>query len=148
MFIHPCNLTFWPFDSIVLILKSTPIVVMYDGVKILSAKRVNIEDLPTPASPIISNLNKWSCCRFAILNMFFLRIEKGPIEFRSARLQSPIEKYNFVIWLMVMVSFPQALTLTIRDTELGEKAIRGKWNPLAVFMLVWGISILGEARKQ
>ena len=47
-----------PSNSIVRILKSTPIVEMYDSVYVSSAKRNKRHDLPTPESPINKSLNK------------------------------------------------------------------------------------------
>lgn len=51
-----CNLTRLPSSSIVLILKSMPIVVMKEGVKESSLKRSKQQDLPTPESPISRSL--------------------------------------------------------------------------------------------
>lgn len=51
-----CSLTRFPSSSMVLILKSMPMVVMKDGVKESSLKRSRQHDLPTPESPIRSSL--------------------------------------------------------------------------------------------
>lgn len=51
-----CSLTRLPSSSMVLILKSMPIVVMKDGVKESSLKRSRQHDLPTPESPMRSSL--------------------------------------------------------------------------------------------
>ena len=51
-----CNLTRFPSSSMVLILKSMPMVVIKDGVKESSLKRSRQHDLPTPESPIRSSL--------------------------------------------------------------------------------------------
>ena len=53
-----CSLIVFPSRSIVRILKSTPIVLMYDSVYVSSAKRRSRHDLPTPESPISSSLNR------------------------------------------------------------------------------------------
>lgn len=53
---HICSFTRLPSSSIVLILKSMPIVVMKEGVKESSLKRSRQQDLPTPESPISSSL--------------------------------------------------------------------------------------------
>jgi hypothetical protein len=53
---HICSLTRLPSSSIVLILKSMPIVVMKLGVKESSLNRNRQHDLPTPESPIRSSL--------------------------------------------------------------------------------------------
>ena len=53
-----CSLIVLPSSSIVRILKSTPIVEMYDSVYVSSAKRSSRHDLPTPESPISSSLNR------------------------------------------------------------------------------------------
>lgn len=53
---HICNLTRLPSSSIVLILKSMPMVVMKDGVKESSLKRRRQHDFPTPESPMRSSL--------------------------------------------------------------------------------------------
>lgn len=53
---HICNLTRFPSNSIVRILKSMPIVVMKEGVNESSLKRSRQQDLPTPESPISSSL--------------------------------------------------------------------------------------------
>lgn len=47
-----CSFTRFPSSSIVLILKSIPIVVMKLGVKLSSLNRSRQHDLPTPESPI------------------------------------------------------------------------------------------------
>jgi hypothetical protein len=51
-----CNLTRLPSSSIVLILKSMPMVVMKEGVKESSLKRSKQHDFPTPESPISRSL--------------------------------------------------------------------------------------------
>lgn len=51
-----CSLTRLPSSSMVLILKSMPMVVMNDGVKESSLKRNRQQDLPTPESPMSSSL--------------------------------------------------------------------------------------------
>ena len=51
-----CSFTRLPSSSIVLILKSMPMVVMNDGVNESSLKRSRQQDLPTPESPIRSSL--------------------------------------------------------------------------------------------
>lgn len=53
---HICSFTRFPSSSIVLILKSMPMVVMKEGVKESSLKRRRQHDLPTPESPINSSL--------------------------------------------------------------------------------------------
>lgn len=49
-----CSLIRLPSSSIVLILKSMPMVVIKDGVKESSEKRKRRQDFPTPESPISS----------------------------------------------------------------------------------------------
>jgi hypothetical protein len=51
-----CSLTRFPSSSMVLILKSMPMVVMKDGVKESSLKRRRQHDFPTPESPMRSSL--------------------------------------------------------------------------------------------
>ncbi len=51
-----CSLTRLPSSSMVLILKSMPMVVMKDGVNESSLKRSRQQDLPTPESPIRRSL--------------------------------------------------------------------------------------------
>ena len=48
----------FPSRSMVRILKSTPMVEMYDSVYVWSAKRSSRQLLPTPLSPISSSLNR------------------------------------------------------------------------------------------
>ena len=57
---HICNLITFPSGSIILILKAIPIVVRWLAVKESSVNRKRIHVLPTPDSPIMSNLNKQS----------------------------------------------------------------------------------------
>lgn len=47
-----------PSNSMVRILKSTPIVEMYDSVYVSSANLKRRQDLPTPESPIRSSLKR------------------------------------------------------------------------------------------
>jgi len=47
--VHTCSLTFLPFTSIVLILKSIPMVVIKVGLKVSFAYRSSRHVLPTPA---------------------------------------------------------------------------------------------------
>jgi len=49
---HICSFTLFPSRSIVLILKSIPMVVMKEGVKLSSENRRRQHDLPTPLSPM------------------------------------------------------------------------------------------------
>lgn len=51
-----CSLTRLPSSSMVLILKSMPMVVMKEGVKESSLKRSRQHDLPTPESPMRRSL--------------------------------------------------------------------------------------------
>lgn len=51
-----CSFIRLPSSSIVLILKSMPMVVMNEGVHASSQKRNSRHDLPTPESPISSSL--------------------------------------------------------------------------------------------
>ena len=53
---HICSFTLFPSSSIVLILKSMPIVVIKEGVKESSLNRRRQHDLPTPESPIKRSL--------------------------------------------------------------------------------------------
>jgi hypothetical protein len=48
----------YQFTSIVRILKSTPMVEMYDSVYVSSANRSSKHDLPTPESPINKSLKR------------------------------------------------------------------------------------------
>lgn len=50
-----CSFTLLPSRSMVLILKSMPIVVINEGVKLSSEKRSRQHDFPTPESPIRSS---------------------------------------------------------------------------------------------
>lgn len=50
-----CNLIFLPLLSMVLILKSIPIVVMNDGLNLSSTNLNNKQDFPTPESPTNNN---------------------------------------------------------------------------------------------
>lgn len=53
---HICSLTRLPSSSMVRILKSMPMVVMKEGVKLSSLKRSRQQDLPTPESPMSRSL--------------------------------------------------------------------------------------------
>ena len=57
---HICSFTLLPSSSIVRILKSIPIVVIKDGVNESSLNRSKQHDLPTPESPMSSNLICWN----------------------------------------------------------------------------------------
>lgn len=61
-----CNLIFFPRNSTVLILKSMPIVEINVEVNASSENRKSIQVLPTPESPINSNLNNKSYVFFAM----------------------------------------------------------------------------------
>jgi hypothetical protein len=53
-----CSLIVLPSSSIVRILKSTPMVEMYESIHVSSAKRSSKHDLPTPESPISTRMNR------------------------------------------------------------------------------------------
>lgn len=59
-----CSLTRLPSSSMVLILKSMPMVVMNEGVNESSLKRSKQHDFPTPESPISRSL---ICCGVSTL---------------------------------------------------------------------------------
>jgi hypothetical protein len=77
-----CSLTRLPSSSMVLILKSMPMVVMKDGVKESSLNRSRQHDFPTPESPISRSLICGGQARLAFSHLtveFVTSPNKGPL---------------------------------------------------------------------
>ena len=86
-----CSLTRLPSSSMVLILKSMPMVVMNEGVNESSLKRSKQHDFPTPESPISRSL----ICRGVSKSTLELRCGSGAV--CAAMGRCPWETYKEVI---------------------------------------------------